>query len=84
MEINSRRINVPARYQEPDSDGNYVSIRVYIYIYIYEFSVEYIVRLHFFFSYMPHEDEEEVIKKNKERTIKPGVLPRGPACKYLQ
>ncbi|CAL8391536.1 unnamed protein product [Arctogadus glacialis] len=43
VEINSRRINVPARYQEPDSD-----------------------------------DEEEVIKK-KKRTIKPGVLPRGPA-----
>ncbi|CAL8332219.1 unnamed protein product [Arctogadus glacialis] len=43
VEINSRRINVPARYQEPDSD-----------------------------------DEGEVIKK-KKRTIKPGVLPRGPA-----
>ena len=60
---------------------------LYVYIYIYEFSVEYIVRLMFlilFFSYMPHEDEEEVIKKNKKRTIKPGVLPRGPACKYLQ
>ncbi|CAL8382698.1 unnamed protein product [Gadus morhua 'NCC'] len=44
VEINSRRINVPARYQEPDSD-----------------------------------DKEEVIKKKKKRTIKPGVLPRGPA-----
>ena len=33
---------------------------------------------------MPHEDEEEVIKKKKTRTIKPGVLPRRPACKYLQ
>ena len=52
MEINSRRINVPARYQEPDSDGNYVSIRIYIYI--SEFSVEYIVRLMFLIFFFIH------------------------------